>query len=72
MAGKTISGGAWIEFAPDGKHFHVIKKGMLSKLWDYFTYSPDIRQQIHINPNAKFRLVNNTGLCCELPRPVKE
>ena len=58
---------AKIEFAPDGKHWQVIKRGKLKKLWDYFISSPDIRQQIALNPYAKFRLWGEEKLIGSLP-----
>jgi len=45
-----------IEFAPDGEHWQVIKRGNLAKMWDYFIGNVDIRRQIAINPSARFRL----------------
>jgi hypothetical protein len=46
-----------VEFAPDGIHYQTIKSGALGKMWDYFTQNPDVRQQLLLNPQAKFRLV---------------
>jgi len=45
-----------VEFAPDGVHWQVIKSGEIGEMWDYFTGNPDIRQQLMLNPKAKFRL----------------
>lgn len=53
---------ARIDFAPDGKHWQEIKKGGIDKLWDYFVMSPEIRQQIFVNPFARFRLIGDSGL----------
>jgi len=50
-----------VEFAPDGIHWQVIKSGELGKMWDYFTQNPDIRQQLLLNPQAKFRLWGEHG-----------
>ena len=57
-----------IEFAPDGKHWQVIKKGKLNKLWAYFIGSLDIRQQLAVNPYAKFRLYGEEKLIGTLPQ----
>lgn len=45
-----------VEFAPDGIHWQVIKSGEIGKMWDYFTQNRDIREQLMLNPQAKFRL----------------
>lgn len=45
-----------VDFAPDGINYHTIKKGNFNKIWDYFVFDNDLRQQIAINPYAKFRL----------------
>lgn len=59
---------AVIEFAPEGIHWQTIKKGKLENLWNYFVFSPDIRQQIFINPYAKFRLVGENKIIGVLPK----
>lgn len=46
-----------VEFAPDGIHFQTIKSGSIGRMWNFFTKNPDIRQQLLLNPQAKFRLV---------------
>jgi hypothetical protein len=51
-----------VEFAPDGIHYQTIKSDSVGKMWDYFTQNPDIRQQLVLNPQAKFRLTGETGL----------
>lgn len=51
---------AKIEFAPDGIHWQVMETGELGKMWDYFTQNPDIREQIALNPFAKFRLIGES------------
>lgn len=52
---------ARIEFAPDGKHYHTIKRAKHTmSLWNYFNGS-EIRQQLIYNPFAKFRLIGETG-----------
>ena len=63
-----------VSFAPDGKHFNIIKKGSRQKIWDYFTQDPHIRIQTHLNPKAKFVMYNmNTGeKIGELPRAKKK
>jgi hypothetical protein len=53
---------AKVEFAPDGKHFQIIKSGTSEKMWDYFVMNPDIRKHLIINPQAKFRLIGETGI----------
>jgi hypothetical protein len=47
-----------VEFAPDGIHWQIIKKGSLGNMWDYFNFDVGIRQHIALNPQAKFRLKN--------------
>lgn len=60
---------AKILFAPDGQHFQVMKKGSIDKLWDYFNFNMDIRQQIALNRFAIFRLIGDQGKTIgELPR----
>ena len=60
---------AKILFAPDGKHFQVMKDGSIDKLWDEFNFSVVIRQQIGLNRFAVFRLVGDEGKTIgELPR----
>jgi len=52
---------ARVEFAPDGKHFQTIKTGTSEKMWDYFTQDQEIRQHLIIVPQAKFRMIGETG-----------
>jgi hypothetical protein len=52
---------AYIEFAPDGKHFIKGRSGKLAKMWEFFTTSPDIRIQLALYPQAKFRLIGDSG-----------
>jgi hypothetical protein len=60
---------AQVLFAPDGEHFQVIKKGETGRMWDYFNFNHDIRVQIALNPQAKFRLIGESGIVIgELPR----
>lgn len=61
---------ARIEFAPDGTHFHVIKKAKTAlALWNFFTQDVGVRQQCAVNPYAQFRLIGETGLLIgELPK----
>jgi len=60
---------AGVEFAPDGKNFNAIKKGTTGNMWDYFNFNYDIREQIILNPQAKFRLIGETGIIIgTLPR----
>lgn len=63
---------ARVEFASDGMRFHTIKKAKTTiALWKFFTRNVDIRQQIHVNPYAKFRLIGETGLLIgELPKKI--
>jgi hypothetical protein len=49
-----------VDFAPDGKNYHTIKTGNISRLWDYFCFSKDIQLQCLLNKQARFRLVNAT------------
>jgi hypothetical protein len=58
---------ARIEFAPDGEHWHTIVKGNLMRLWNYFISNAEIRQQITINPYAKFRLIGDDIVIGVLP-----
>lgn len=53
---------ARVEFAPDGEHYHKIKEGTTSNMWDYFNFNPDLREQIALNPQAKFKLIGETGI----------
>jgi len=57
-------------FAPDGKHFQKLKSGKIEKMWDYFNFNKDVREQMMLNPQAKFRLVNlvTNKMIGELPR----
>ena len=48
---------ARVEFAPDGIHYQKIKSGELGEMWDFFTQNAEIREQLVLNPKAKFRLV---------------
>ena len=59
---------ATIEFAPDGKHWQVIKSGSLTRMWDYFVGNLDIRRQITLNPSAKFRLTGEEKIIGVLPQ----
>ena len=66
-----------IQFAPDGKRWQTIKKIKLCQnAWDYFRCNVDIRQQIAVNPYAKFRLVllgeegADDKILAELPIPA--
>jgi hypothetical protein len=52
---------ARVEFAPDGKHWQIDKKGSIEKMYDYFVGSPDIRQGLMLMPMAKFRLIGDEG-----------
>jgi hypothetical protein len=53
---------ARVEFAMDGKHFQTMKSGTSEKMWDYFVMNPDIRKHLVFNPQAKFRLIGETGI----------
>jgi len=53
---------AKVEFAPDGEHYHTIKQGATENMWTYFLGNPDLREQIALNPQAKFRLIGETGI----------
>jgi hypothetical protein len=53
---------ARVEFAPDGKHWQVIKKGTIGNMFDYFNFNPDIHTQLALNKFAKVRLIGDTGL----------
>jgi len=45
---------AKVEYAPDGQHYQTIKTAQtVTRLWDFFCFSRDIRQQISCNPFAK-------------------
>lgn len=48
---------ARIEYAPDGKNWHSIKKGTVGKLWDYFIKNRDIRENLVLIPSGRFRLI---------------
>jgi len=50
-----------VEFAPDGIHYQVIKSGEIGKMYDYFVMNMDIREQMILNPAAKFRLIGEDG-----------
>ena len=52
---------ARVEFAPDGKHFQTIKTGTTANMFNYFTQDPEIRQHLIIVPQAKFRMIGETG-----------
>ena len=47
-----------IEYAPDGGHYSVFKKGEVGEMWDYFVMGRDIRESLILNPSSKFRLRN--------------
>jgi len=53
---------ARVEFAPDGEHYHKIKEGTTGNMWTYFTANPTLREQLLLNPQAKFRLRGETGI----------
>lgn len=54
---------ARIEFAPDGKHYQIIKRAKETmKLWDYFCFDKEIRIQLRLNPSSKFRLIGASGI----------
>lgn len=53
---------ARIEFAPDGLHYQKVKDGKIGRMWDYFVSSPDLRELLALNPQAKFRLIGETGI----------
>lgn len=60
---------AEVLFAPDGKHYQIIKKGKMGNMWNYFNFNIEIRKQISLNPFAKFRLIGDTEIIIgELPR----
>lgn len=61
---------AIVQFAPDGEHFHTIRKAKTTAaLWNFFTMGAEIRQQIYTNPYAKFRLIGDSGMLIgELPK----
>jgi len=61
---------AKVEYAPDGQHYQTIKTAQtVTRLWDFFCFSRDIRQQISCNPFAKFRLISeNNSIVGYLPR----
>lgn len=64
---------AVVEMAMDGEHWEVIKKGEVGKMWDYFNFDTDIREHLFLNPQAKFRLVSDSGsVIGVLPRPTQE
>jgi len=47
-----------IEYAPDGEHYSVFKKGKVGEMWDYFVMDRDIREALMLCPQSKFRLRN--------------
>lgn len=47
-----------IEYAPDGEHYSVFKKGKVGEMWDYFVMDRDIRESLMLSPQSKFRLRN--------------
>lgn len=51
-----------VEFAMDGIHYQTMKTGTVEKMWDYFTQNVDIRKHMLLNPQAKFRLIGETGM----------
>jgi len=60
----------YTQFAPDGIHWQTVKKTKkCQKAWDYFRCDVDIRQQIAINPYARFRLLLDNKVLAELPNP---
>ena len=60
---------ARVDFAPDELHYQTIKQGTTMNMWDYFNFNPDVWEQISLNPEAKFRLIGETGITIgELPR----
>jgi len=61
-----------VEFAPDGIHWQLLKSGKIEKMYDYFTQNPDIRIQLSLNPQAKFRLWGEKGnkVIGILPKPI--
>lgn len=63
-----------IQFAPDGIHWQTVKSGRIETLGNDFNFNPDYRIQIHLNPFARFRLINiTTGkIIGELPRESVE
>lgn len=59
---------ARVEFAPDGEHYQTVKQGTMANMWNYFISNPDLREQIILNPQAKFKLIGETGITIgELP-----
>jgi len=57
-----------IEFAPDGEHYHATNKiKNCQKAWEKFMGDVEIRQQIAINPYARFRLLLDDKVLAELP-----
>jgi len=46
-----------VEFALDGIHYQTVKSGSIGRMWNYFAQNPDIRQQLVLNPQARFRLI---------------
>jgi hypothetical protein len=52
---------ARVEFAPDGKHWQIDKKGSIGKMYDYFVGNPEIRESLMLMPMAKFRLIGDEG-----------
>jgi len=49
-----------IEYAPDGEHYSVSKKGGIEEMGDYFVTDRDIRMTMIQAPSSKFRLRNMT------------
>jgi len=47
-----------VEYAPDGEHYSVSKKGRVGEMWDYFVADRDIRMALILAPSSKFRLRN--------------
>ena len=60
-------------FAPDGEHFFTMKQNKgPDRIWDYFNFNPDIREQLYLNPQAKFKLIHDDFIIGELPRKGDE
>ena len=53
---------ARVEYAPDGKHFHTVKTGTSEKMWDYFVMNPELRKNLVLYPEGKFRMIGETGM----------
>jgi len=57
-------------FAPDGIHWQtIITNRNCQRAWTTFTHDSDIRQQIAVNPYARFRLLLDDKVLAELPIP---